>query len=310
MSTQQAPLDVPVVTAEPKPSRARRWLQRPSADSGNASWSVRVILFVICVLWMIPALGLLVTSVRDEDDASTSGWWTAIFNPFDTTWTLSNYDEVLNDGGMGAAFVNSLVVTIPATVIPILIAAFAAYAFTFMRFPGRDFFFVLCVALLVVPIQVAFIPMLKLFGEFDLNGTFPAVWLVHAGFGMPLAIYTLRNYMATLPYEVIESAKVDGASHFTTFWRLIVPMSVPAIAAFAIFQFLWVWNDLLVALIFLGAGENQVVTVKLAGLVGQFGQDWHLLTAGAFISMAIPLLVFFSLQRFFVRGLTAGAVKG
>ena len=156
----------------------------------------------------------------------------------------------------------------------------------------------------------ALIPLLKLFGEFDLNGTFLAVWLVHAGFGLPLAIYTLRNYMATLPNEVIESAKVDGASHFTTFWRLVVPMAIPAIAAFTIFQFLWTWNDLLVALVFIGAGDNQVVTVKLAGLVGQFGQDWHLLTAGAFISMALPLLVFFALQRFFVRGLTAGAVKG
>ena len=306
MSTQQAPIDVPVRA----PSRVGRLFQRPSAEPSNASWVVRIVLFVICLLWMIPAIGLLVTSVRHEDDADTSGWWTAVFNPFGSDWSLGNYSEVLNEGDMGSAFVNSLVVTIPATVIPIMIAAFAAYAFTFMRFRGRDFFFILCVALLVVPIQVSFIPMLRLFGEFDLNGTFPAVWLVHAGFGLPLAIYTLRNYMATLPYEVIESAKVDGASHFTTFWRLIVPMSVPAIAAFAIFQFLWVWNDLLVALIFLGAGENQVVTVKLASLVGQFGQDWHLLTAGAFITMAIPLLVFFALQRFFVRGLTAGAVKG
>ena len=306
MSTTQPPVGIPVRRFQ----RARAIFPKPGAEPSTASWPVRIVLLALCVIWMIPALGLLVTSVRNEDDASTSGWWTALFNPFGSDWSLSNYDEVLNNGGMGAAFVNSLVVTIPATVIPILIAAFAAYAFTFMRFPGRDFFFVLCVALLVVPIQVAFIPMLKLFGEFDLNGTFLAVWLVHTGFGMPLAIYTLRNYMATLPFEIIESAKVDGASHFTTFWRLIVPMSVPAIAAFAIFQFLWVWNDLLVALIFLGAGENQVVTVKLAGLVGQFGQDWHLLTAGAFISMAVPLLVFFSLQRFFVRGLTAGAVKG
>ena len=304
-STYQPPVGVPEQTR-----RARRFFPKPGAEPSTASPVVRVVLFLVCLLWMIPAIGLLVTSFRNEDDASTSGWWTALYNPFGTSWSLGNYDEVLGDGDMGPAFINSLVVTIPATIIPILIAAFAAYAFTFMRFPGRDLFFILCVALLVVPIQVAFIPMLKLFGDLELVGKFLSVWLVHTGFGMPLAIYTLRNYMATLPHEIIESAKVDGASHFTTFWRLIMPMSVPALAAFAIFQFLWVWNDLLVALIFLGAGENQVVTVKLASLVGQFGQDWHLLTAGAFISMVIPLLVFFSLQRFFVRGLTAGAVKG
>ena len=289
---------------------SRRWRRkRTTVEAGQANWVVRVVLFAICVIWMIPALGLLVTSVRDPDDASTSGWWTAIFNPFSESWSLGNYTDVLN-AGMDTAFLNSIIVTFPATLLPITIAAFASYAFTFMRFPGRDVFFVMCVALLVVPLQIALIPLLKLFGEFDLNGKFLSVWLVHAGFGLPLAIYTFRNYMATLPHEVIESAKVDGASHFTTFWRLIVPMSIPVIAAFAIFQFLWTWNDLLVALVFIGAGDNQVVTVKLAGLVGQFGQDWHLLTAGAFITMVLPLAIFFALQRFFVRGLTAGAVKG
>ena len=288
--------------------RARR-RRRESVEAGRGSWLVWLGLGLICFLWIVPAVGLLVTSVRSPDDASTSGWWTAVFNPFDEAWTFDNYDEVLSRG-MDTAFLNSLVVTIPATIIPIMIACFAAYAFTFMRFPGRDVFFIMCVALLVVPVQIAFIPLLRLFADFDLNGTFLAVWLVHAGFGLPLAIYTFRNYMATLPFEVIESAKIDGASHFTTFWRLIVPMAIPAIAAFSILQFLWVWNDLLVALVFLGAGENQVVTQQLAGLVGQFGQDWHLLTAGAFISMALPLAIFFALQRFFVRGLTAGAVKG
>jgi alpha-glucoside transport system permease protein len=300
MTTEQAPIPAAAI------SRRGR---KESVETGHAGWLVRVILFAICILWMIPALGLLITSVRDPDDASTSGWWNAIIHPFQESFTFSNYSDVLN-AGMDTAFLNSLIVAVPATLIPIMIAAFAAYAFSFMHFPGRDVLFIMCVALLVVPLQIALIPLLKLFGEFDLNGKFVSVWLVHAGFGLPLAIYTLRNYMATLPHEVIESAKVDGASHFTTFWRLIVPMSIPAIAAFAIFQFLWTWNDLLVALVFLGAGENQVVTVKLAGLVGQFGQDWNLLTAGAFISMALPLAVFFALQRFFVRGLTAGAVKG
>ena len=285
--------------------------RRPSSvvEAGQATPLVWLGIIVICFLWIVPAVGLLVTSVRSSDDADTSGWWNALFNPFDEAWTFDNYDEVLSRG-MDTAFLNSLIVTVPATIIPIMIACFAAYAFTFMRFPGRDQFFILCVALLVVPVQIAFIPLLQLFADFELNGKFAAVWLVHAGFGMPLAIYTFRNDMATLPHEVIESAKVDGASHFTTFWRLIVPMAIPAIAAFSILQFLWVWNDLLVALVFLGAGENQVVTQQLAGLVGQFGQDWHLLTAGAFISMALPLAIFFALQRFFVRGLTAGAVKG
>ena len=208
------------------------------------------------------------------------------------------------------SFVNSLAVAIPATILPIMVAAFAAYAFTFMEFPGRDWIFVAFVALLVVPNQVALVPLLQFYGQIGLTGTFPAVWLAHAGFGMPLAVYILRNYMATLPRAVIESAKIDGASHFVTFWRLIVPMSVPALVSFAIFQFLWVWNDLLVALVFLGSGENMVLTVNIKGLVGQQGQGANLLTAGAFISMVIPLVVFVSLQRYFVRGMTSGAVKG
>jgi alpha-glucoside transport system permease protein len=224
-------------------------------------------------------------------------------------WTLDSYSQVL-ESGMANAFVNSIVVSVPATVLPILIAAFAAYAFTFMRFPGRNVLFMLIVGLLVVPLQVAFVPLLSLFSEYELNGTFLAVWLAHTAFGMPLAVYILRNYMSSLPQEIIESAEIDGASHFQTFWRLIVPMSVPALAAFAIFQFLWVWNDLLVALIFLGAGDNEVVTITLRDLIGDRGQEWHLLTAGAFITMTVPLLVFFSLQRYFVRGLTAGSVKG
>ena len=208
------------------------------------------------------------------------------------------------------SFVNSLAVAIPATILPIMVAAFAAYAFTFMEFPGRDWIFVAFVALLVVPNQVALVPLLQFYGQIGLTGTFPAVWLAHAGFGMPLAVYILRNYMATLPRAVIESAKIDGASHFVTFWRLIVPMSVPALVSFAIFQFLWVWNDLLVALVFLGSGENMVLTVNIKGLVGQQGQGANLLTAGAFISMVIPLVVFVGLQRYFVRGMTSGAVKG
>jgi alpha-glucoside transport system permease protein len=274
------------------------------------SVAVRVGIVLLCVLWFIPTLGLLISSFRDEADVKSSGWWTVFTDPFDVSqWTFDSYAQVL-ESGMANAFVNSLVVSVPATVLPIMIAAFAAYAFTFMRFPGRNVLFMLIVGLLVVPLQVAFVPLLNLFGDYDLNGTFLAVWLAHTAFGMPLAVFILRNYMSSLPQEIIESAEIDGASHFQTFWRLIVPMSVPALAAFAIFQFLWVWNDLLVALIFLGAGDNEVVTITLRDLIGDRGQEWHLLTAGAFITMTVPLLVFFSLQRYFVRGLTAGSVKG
>ena len=180
-----------------------------------------------------------------------------------------------------------------------------------MEFPGRDFLFLLIVSLLVVPNYVAFVPMLKIYGTLGLTGTFPAVWLAHIGFGMSLAIYILRNYMATLPKTVIESAKIDGASHFQTFCRLVLPMSVPALASFAIFQFLWVWNDLLVALVFIGPGENAPITVAVKNnLMGQQGAGWNLVTAGGFLSMIVPIIVFLALQRFFVRGLTAGAVKG
>jgi alpha-glucoside transport system permease protein len=211
---------------------------------------------------------------------------------------------------MGQAFVNSFIVTVPATVIPILIAAFAAYAFTFMQWRGRDIVFVIIVGLLVVPNQVALVPLLKIYGQVGLNGTFLAVWLAHIGFGMPLAVYILRNYMSGLPMAIIESAKIDGASHFTTFWRLIVPMSTPALASFAIFQFLWVWNDLLIALLFLGRGDNTIATVALQSLQSATGQGQELIAAAGFVTIIVPLIVFLSLQRYFIRGMTSGAVKG
>ena len=243
-------------------------------------------------------------------------------------FTTENYEEVLTgkefeftdaDGNvtvipgenMTNAFLNSLAVAIPATVIPILIAAFAAYGFAWMNFPGRRLMFIMIIALLVVPLQIALVPILKDYSALGLNGTFLAIWLAHTGFGLPLAVYLLYNYIRTLPREILESAFIDGASHFTIFQRLILPLSVPALASFAIFQFLWVWNDYLVALIFIGANPDlEVVTMALAGLTGSRGNDWHLLTAGAFVSMILPLTVFFALQRYFVRGLTAGSVKG
>jgi alpha-glucoside transport system permease protein len=229
------------------------------------------------------------------------------------------YDIVLADGTKSTvqgdnfvgAFLNSLAVSIPSTVIPILIAAFAAYGFAWMRFPGRRLLFIMIVAMLVVPLQIALVPILQDYVKLNLNGTFLAVWLAHTGFGLPLATYLLYNYISGLPRDILESAFIDGASHFTIFTKLILPLSIPALASFAIFQFLWVWNDYLVALVFIGAKPDvQVLTMRLAEMVGSRGGDWHLLTAGAFISMILPLTVFFSLQRYFVRGLLAGSVKG
>jgi len=212
---------------------------------------------------------------------------------------------------MIGAFLNSLAVAVPSTVIPILIAAFAAYAFAWMNFPGRRGLFIMIVALLVVPLQIALVPILRDYKALELNGTFLAIWLAHTGFGLALATYLLYNYISSLPRDILESAFIDGASHFTVFTRLILPLSIPALASFAIFQFLWVWNDYLVALIFLGGNpEFELVTQRMAAIVGARGQDWHLLTAGAFVSMILPLAVFFGLQRYFVRGLLAGSVKG
>jgi alpha-glucoside transport system permease protein len=294
------------------PTADARAKRRPAAhfdtNPAKAGWLTKLVLAVICFLWVVPLVGTIVTSFRTVQAADTSGWWTFMGSLDELT--LENYRQALQGRDMGTGFINSFAITLPATFIPLLVAAFAAYAFTFMEFPGRDFLFLAIVSLLVVPNYVAFVPMLQIYQTLDMNGTFPAVWLAHIGFGMSLAIYILRNYMATLPKTVIESAKIDGASHFQTFWRLVLPMSVPALAAFAIFQFLWVWNDLLVALVFIGPGENAPITQKLSELKGQFGQGWNLTTAGALLTMLVPVAVFLALQRFFVRGLTAGAVKG
>lgn len=270
---------------------------------------VHFAVITIAFLWTLPTVGVLVSSFRPENDVKTSGWWNALKHPFEeSVWTFKNYSDVINANGIGEAFVNTLVVTIPATILPITVAAFAAYAFAWMKFPGRDWLFAMVIGLMVVPLQVALIPILRLYTSTGIAGTFLGLWLAHTGFGLPLAIYLLYNYISQLPGDLIESAKIDGASDFTAFMKIVLPLSTPAIASFAIFQFLWIWNDLLVSLVFLGT--NKVLTVKLSELTGSLGNKWHLLTAGAFVSMVVPLAVFFALQRYFVRGLLAGSVKG
>lgn len=306
--TAEAAATRPVASRE----EATAGTSRAPGEPKSRSWFVRVLVLVIAIAWTVPSAGLLISSLRPEVSVSGSGWWTVFAHPFELTqFTLANYERVLTAEGLFDAFINSLIVTIPATVIPITLAAFAAYGFAWTKFKGRSFLFAVVVGLLVIPLQMSLVPLLRLYGNFDLVGTFVGVWLAHTGFGLPLAIYLLYNYISQLPKDIFESAYIDGATPFTAFTRLVLPLSFPALASFAIFQFLWVWNDLLVSLVFLGTNpEVAVLTARVSQLVGSRGAAWHLLTAGAFISMLVPLIVFLSLQRFFVRGLLAGSVKG
>jgi alpha-glucoside transport system permease protein len=265
-------------------------------------------IWIVMAVWLIPTLGLIVNSFRSVTDMSNSGWWTTLFPPHG--FTLESYDRVLGTEGVASSFVNSLLITIPATVIQVSIATMAGYGFAWMRFPGRDLFFVLIVALMVVPIQMTLIPVLRLFAATGLAGTFLAVWLAHTGYGLPFQVYLLRNAIGGLPREVFESAEIDGANHPVRFWRIAVPMSIPAIASLVIFVFLGVWNDLLISLTYLGSSPNKPLTVVVTQLVTSFGGGWQFLTAAAVLQMALPLAVFLFLQRYFVRGITSGSVKG
>ena len=287
--------------AKKRQNQAEFWQKAP----------IHIAILIIAFIWTLPTVGLLISSLRRRDAMLKTGWWTILQHPFELTqYHLGNYLEVIQSQNMGQAFLNSLTIAIPATVIPIAIATFAAYAFAWMKFPGRQLLFIIVVCLLVVPLQTTLIPILRVYRDLGLSNSFLGVWLAHTGYGLPLGIYLLRNYIGALPRDLIEAAKVDGASHLKIFTRLIVPLSMPAIASFAVFQFLWVWNDLLVALIYLGGTPDVApVTIQLTNMVGSRGQDWHLLTAGAFITMTVPLIVFFALQRYFVRGILAGSVK-
>jgi alpha-glucoside transport system permease protein len=273
-----------------------------------------VVLVFLSALWLLPTVGLFITSLRAKGEAQTTGWWDVLLNPFSQNWDLSSYTTVLTENKLATSFISSLAVTIPATILPLLFAAYAAFGFTFLTFRGREFFFSVIIGLLVVPLQGALVPVLKMFISFtdktgiEISGQYAAAWFVHSAFAMPLAIYILRNYMMTIPNTLIEAARMDGASNFTIFWRLVLPISVPALASFAIFQFLWVWNDYLIAFVFVG-NERPVLTYTLLAMLGQYGEGWQAVAAGSFISLSVPLLVFFTLQRYFIRGLTAGAVK-
>ena len=295
----------------------QKWYDKPIS---------KLILVTIALTWIFPIFGFVLSSFRPGESIKRESWWDAIYTgKLWTELTLANYSEIFFADNLDRSFYNSFAVTIPSTIIPITIAAFAAYAFAFMEFRGKEVLFLFVVGSMIIPLQMSLIPLVQLFKsgievfgipiipELDLNGTFVATWFAHTGFGLPLATFLLRDFMMGLPKSVIESAKIDGASNMTTFFKLVLPLSVAGIAAFGTFQFLWVYNDFLVANVFLGVyyPENLVVTSHVSQLaVGAYGEAWHLRTSGAIISMIVPLIVFFSLQRFFIRGLIGGAVKG
>ncbi|MGO1410061.1 carbohydrate ABC transporter permease [Microbacterium sp.] len=294
----------------------------PTKRPGSAAGSFRrlvsnrigsAVALVIAVLWTVPTFGLFVSSFRPEAEIKSSGWWTIFTDP---QFTLDNYEQILGGAtstNLAAYFQNSVVIAVPATLAPLILAIMASYAFSVLEWKGRDIVFVVVFALQIVPLQMALIPLLRVFSGTPIADVFPflSLWMAHTIFGLPLAIFLLHNFMSEVPRDLIEAARIDGAGHVSVFLRVMLPLMLPAIASYAIFQFLWVWNDLLVGLTFSGGSRTvQPLTAALAAMTGDRGQDWHLLTAGAFVSIILPLIVFFALQRFFVRGLLAGSVKG
>jgi alpha-glucoside transport system permease protein len=296
---------IAVLPAQSRSARIVRFITRTP---------LHIVLVAVAVIWLIPTFGLLITSFRPNSDILSSGWWTAFSH---WNWTLHNYGTVIHAQGMGHAWVNSLIITVPATLLPLTLGALAAFGFAWVPFPFRDTLFLLIVALMIIPIQTSLVPLLKLFREWHLSEphlgigafTFVGIWLAHTAFGLPLAIFLLRNFFITLPKDLIEAARMDGASNLEIFRRIVLPLSVPALASFAIFQFLWVWNDLLMALIFVSDPNKQPMTVRIPYLLSTYGQEYNLLAAAAFLLMIVPLIVFFALQRYFVQGLLAGSVK-
>ncbi len=291
----------------PKPSWAQTFITLTRRGP------LHVLLIFLAVLWLTPSFGILITSFRSPADIATSGWWT-VFDELGRL-NLNNYDEVLRNSqlappGITRNFVNTLIITVPSTFLPIFFAALAAYGFAWMHFPFRNTLYLTIIALLIIPLQTTWVPVLRIYNIFGLAGTWPGIWLAHTAYGTPFAIFLLYNFFADLPGEVFDSARVDGASELMIFFRIVLPLSTPALASLAIFQFVWVWNDLLNALIFLQDSKMMPLTAGIRELLGQYGSQWNLLAAGAFVSMIVPLMIFFSLQRYFVHGVTAGAVKG
>jgi len=311
MSLSEIPLSgeqaAPLATQVVRP--AARGRERATLRPGSAGPVVTTIVVVIALLWSIPTFGLFVASFRPANLITTTGWWTGLVPPWN--FTIQNYANVIQAQGLGQAFINSLIISIPGTIFPLLLGAFAAYAFAWLSFPLRNFLYFGIVALLVVPSQIALEPVLQIFTALGFTGQYWAVWIAHTAFGLPFAVFLLRNFFVALPRDLMESAHIDGASSFRVFWNIVIPLSVPALASLAIFQFMWVWNDLLVSLIFLGGNPDHApMTLTVANLVGQYGENYPVLTAASFLSMALPLILFFSLQRYFVRGILAGSVKG
>ncbi len=269
---------------------------------------VHIILGIIGMIWLVPTIGLFITSFRPSADMRSTGWWTVLFEP---RFTLDNYQRVIEAEGMGGAFLNSLFITVPSTLLPLVVAAMAAFALAWVKFPFRDTIFLFIVAALMVPVQIGFIPLVTMFREsgLPLLQTYGAVWLAHTAYALPFGIFLLRNFFITLPKDLIEAARIDGASNWGIFRTIVIPLSVPAIAAYGIFQFLWVWNDLLMSLVFAQRNAIQPMTVKITQLLGTYASEWSLLAAAAFLVMLVPLIVFISLQRYFVQGLLAGSVK-